>query len=1162
MKEKKSYLELFLFSLTLLSIGVQLVAGENHLLSQVFNRTIIACYLFFAGQLSMDTTNNVYSAKHILLKKAGIYYLIFLVTGALKHFILYKNNLFWILSLMITGEKIPGLSELFFTISMGFLLFSLIANYIPLILKSHKYISIFVIIALCTAFIPNSMIEPAYIGVFFGCNTYNCIPILPYCIYFVLGAFIKSKSISFSKKTLLATAALCIVSCLLIVTPLKPLALVIFALFPVYVIYYFTQNIKLINNLFEYFISLLTICFKKAKHIFTLPTGRTKKDYLKYFFIYTILFCIVSFLVFYCFIHRGKSIIWMHDAIAQYVPRVHYFINYMHNAIAQILQGNFNIPMYDFSIGLGNAVSFSFEPLYWLYLLFDPSNTEFAYNFVLVFRYFVAGISMSVLLLYFKHNYFEALFGSIIYTFCGFAIYAGVLHGHFIVPLITLPLLIIATEELYQKRRWYLCTIFVALSLLSSYYFLYMSSLAMGLYFLLRFAFSKEKHIKNWKYFISSAFTFAYSYILGVLIGNFPLFTSFTSYVTSSRSGASTISTPTLFSYSPDWLTECFTTFISMPDSPGKWLKLGFVPFAYIAIVVLFTKKGQRTLKSCFVILCSFCLFPIAGFIFSGFSTITNRWCYIFAFVVSFICSYAVAQIYKLTTAELKILFASLIPYALVVLVYRDYRTVYNLLALTFLLLNYLIILFMNENINIITVKTGKTLLLCLCSISLCFNAFSQYTYGNLTDKTYFPDYGTALDEIKDTPLTAFEDISDSDFYRVSTPKTSLKNLSSSLVSGYNGITMFSSTIDDPIVDYNNKLGNTDWNLVQLSGFDNRTLVNELACIKYVALTEDQIPFLPYGYEKHSEKTINDKTYHIYENKYVLPFGYCYSDTMSEETFDNYSASEKQEIMLHTAIVEDTNNSSNSNNSFEESSLSTIELTGYETDGVEVKDNQIIASKEGASITLHFNGIPNSETILEFKGQIGDDSHTLSVILSCDNLSKNYMFRSSKHTYYTGQDTYISNLGYREDALNSCTIVFLEPGALSYDSFEIKCQSMDTYAATIAELQENSLENIEFTANKITGNISVDENELLVFSMPYQKGWTAYIDGNRSELIKANIMYTGLQLEPGDHEIELVYEQPGLNIALKLSILGTMIFIVSLLVSRKRTKINKDKTNS
>ena len=65
-------------------------------------------------------------------------------------------------------------------------------------------------------------------------------------------------------------------------------------------------------------------------------------------------------------------------------------------------------------------------------------------------------------------------------------LYAGIRHFQFITPLILLPLLIIAMERLIRYGKWYMMTVMVALSLLCSYYFLYMNTIALGFYFVCR----------------------------------------------------------------------------------------------------------------------------------------------------------------------------------------------------------------------------------------------------------------------------------------------------------------------------------------------------------------------------------------------------------------------------------------------------------------------------------------------------------------------------------------------------------------------------------------------------------------------------------------------------------------------------------------------------
>ena len=54
-------------------------------------------------------------------------------------------------------------------------------------------------------------------------------------------------------------------------------------------------------------------------------------------------------------------------------------------------------------------------------------------------------------------------------------------------------------------------------------------------------------------------------------------------------------------------------------------------------------------------------------------------------------------------------------------------------------------------------------------------------------------------------------------------------------------------------------------------------------------------------------------------------------------------------------------------------------------------------------------------------------------------------------------------------------------------------------------------------------------------------------------------MYSGLFLEPGDHEIRLVFKRPGIKASLCLSAAGILIFILALIIRRRRIRIKKVK---
>lgn len=63
------------------------------------------------------------------------------------------------------------------------------------------------------------------------------------------------------------------------------------------------------------------------------------------------------------------------------------------------------------------------------------------------------------------------------------------------------------------------------------------------------------------------------------------------------------------------------------------------------------------------------------------------------------------------------------------------------------------------------------------------------------------------------------------------------------------------------------------------------------------------------------------------------------------------------------------------------------------------------------------------------------------------------------------------------------------------------------------------------------------------------------MDGEKTELVKTNIMYTGLEIEPGEHEIELRYEMPGVKYGIVVTALSVSIFVLIVIGSaivRKR----------
>ncbi|CAH0995094.1 hypothetical protein EMA8858_01214 [Emticicia aquatica] len=76
------------------------------------------------------------------------------------------------------------------------------------------------------------------------------------------------------------------------------------------------------------------------------------------------------------------------------------------------------------------------------------------------------------------------------------------------------------------------------------------------------------------------------------------------------------------------------------------------------------------------------------------------------------------------------------------------------------------------------------------------------------------------------------------------------------------------------------------------------------------------------------------------------------------------------------------------------------------------------------------------------------------------------------------------------------------------------------------ELRKESLQNLKVLDNQVSGQIKLLKPKILFFSIPYDRGWSATINGRKMEILKIDIGLTGILLETGINNVNLVYETP------------------------------------
>ena len=83
--------------------------------------------------------------------------------------------------------------------------------------------------------------------------------------------------------------------------------------------------------------------------------------------------------------------------------------------------------------------------------------------------------------------------------------------------------------------------------------------------------------------------------------------------------------------------------------------------------------------------------------------------------------------------------------------------------------------------------------------------------------------------------------------------------------------------------------------------------------------------------------------------------------------------------------------------------------------------------------------------------------------------------------------------------------------------------------------------------------ISIAKDNIVFFSIPYDIGWTAYIDGEQTDIFNVNNGLIGVKAAAGDHGLRLVYRTPYLTEGIIVSCAAAAAFAVYMLVSLKKT---------
>lgn len=171
----------------------------------------------------------------------------------------------------------------------------------------------------------------------------------------------------------------------------------------------------------------------------------------------------------------------------------------------------------------------------------------------------------------------------------------------------------------------------------------------------------------------------------------------------------------------------------------------------------------------------------------------------------------------------------------------------------------------------------------------------------------------------------------------------------------------------------------------------------------------------------------------------------------------------------------------------------------------------------------------------------------------------NYIGGSTEEEkFYDLQQGAILYLGYLEKGQTVTLTNGDEEDATPEISAKIYQMNAEILREALELLSARHMENVEWSSDRIEGDLNLTEPGRLILSVPYEAGWRILINGEESEGTLFGGCLMAFDLEPGQYHFELKYVPAGAGTGILISALSIALFAVVMLRGRKRGKREDD----
>ena len=654
---------------------------------------------------------------------------------------------------------------------------------------------------------------------------------------------------------------------------------------------------------------------------------------------------------------------------------------------------------------------------------------------------------------------------------------------------ILIPLIITGLHLLITEKKFLLYFTSLSILFIQNYYFGYMTALFLIFWYLCQISWDFKTRKSSVLDFIITSILAGMASLIMTLPTLFDL-----------QTHGEKLTEVTKFQTESSWYLDLFAKqFIGSFDTT----KYGAIPMIFVGLLPFILTILFFTLKSIKfhvkLIYAIFFIFLIASFyiealdlFWQGMHT-PNMFLHRYAWIFSTLLIYTAAEVLN-RLKEIKIwnflvsLFLIVTGFLATIYLKSHYSFLTDLnilLTLEFLVVYSLLLLAVIK--KFISVNLFAILISLFIMVEISLNASSQID-------GIAKEWGFASRSSYNRDIPAMESFSTyigNQFTRTEKLQTQTGN--DSMKFNYNGISQFSSVRNRSASSTLDKLGfKSSGTNLNLRYANNSILADSLFGIQY---NISDSPIDKYGFKDIYQK--DNLT--LYENQYSLPIAFASQSVYNDVKFTEHTLDNQASFLNQLADV-----------NFDYFSPIPYEKAENTDDLISVTSS----SNEDAAIQYQIEVPENSQVYLSFT----------NLHFSNDKQKKvDILVNGEKKTFTTDNVFSFFNLGYtKEKKTFNINVSFPGNSQVSFESPTFYRLDTKTFTEAIQKIKEQPV-TVSTSKNKVFATYDVKQDTSIFFTIPYDKGWSAYQDGKKIEIKQAQTGFMKVDVPKGKGTITLSF---------------------------------------